>query len=448
MKTPRKSKIKWLKIIAVFAAVALLFLPMPVTSPQIDMSVLAMALGVDGGEETGRIKASALVLFPVGGGGADSNGEVISAEGDSLAEAFESINIAVGRRVEYSHSGIIVLGAEYAKAGVRGELEYLLSAGIVSPFTNLTLSGDETAREFLEGLNDYRERQTLSNLFKHTVSGSLSYSNSLLGFLRGNASRAEAAAIHSFGLFEGLKDEEDSEEEDEEEEEKEIHTEEETEPVCGGNYVIVDDNGEPVDGNKKDGNHFEDSNSDKVDSADKSKKAFYKEALIEGDGALIRGAGQTAVFRDSKLINIWDGAESRGLAWLDRNTKSGLMIVEDTPLRLTRKRISTRARMINGRPEYIIRINVRLAAEDKRQIYTTSRPKCQGYAQMEKMAEKQIQEEIIAAALASQRDSVDVILINDAFFRFHLREYNRLTAEGFDFLQQSGFRVEVKAKVN
>lgn len=413
----------------------MLLSPLPVSSPQINMSALATAIGIDYSEH--GVKALALVYLPIVGGGPLYAGDVIEAEGQTIAEALENINISLGRRVEYMHCGLLVLGKDYAKNGVTNELEHLIITGTVSPTINIALATTDTTREFLEALNEYSNRMTLTNLFKYTVSGALSHSNRLLDFIRDNYSKSGAGAMSAYELGGGADageggitnndDEEGADEEKEEQKEGEEDGQEKreefsynVEPGPFGPGMIPPTELDPI-------------------------------ALQFGEGnerTLIKNVNKTAIFKDGRLINVWSGEESRGLAWVDRNTTNATVFLRQTPLKMNRKNVRVRTSVDGDRAVYRLRVDMRFSLEDMRFIKNGPLLGEQEFKRIEQSAALKIESEIKRAYLASVRDEADVFLIEDAFFRRNNREYKRLKEEGFNFLEDVNFDIEVRVRIS
>ena len=427
----RKEKLRWIKIFIAFGLVLMLLSPLPVSSPQIHMSALATAIGIDYSEH--GVKALALVYLPIVGGGPLYAGDVVEAEGQNIAEAIENINILLGRRVEYMHCGLLVLGKDYSKNGVLNELEHLIITGTVSPTINVALATTDTAREFLEALNEYSNRMTLTNLFKYTVSGALSHSNNLLCFIRDNYSKSGASAMAAFelgggddagegGITNDGDNEEDEDIEDEKEEEKERREEfsYNVEPGPSGPGMIAPTELDPI-------------------------------ALQFGEGnerTLIKNVNKTAIFKDGKLINIWSGEESRGLAWVDRNTANATVYLRQTPLKMNRKRVRIRTSVDGDRATYKLRVDLRFSLSDMRFIANAPLLNDEEFKMIEQAAALKIESEIKRAYLASVRDEADVFLIEDAFFRRNNRDYKRLIDSGFDFLSGVDFDIEIRVRIS
>jgi len=450
----RKEKLRWIKIVIAMGLILMLLSPLPVSSPQIHMSALATAIGIDYSEH--GVKALALVYLPIVGGGPLYAGDVIEAEGQTIAEALENINILLGRRVEYMHCGILVLGKDFAKKGVVNELEHLIITGTVSPTINIALATTDTTREFLEALNEYSNRMTLTNLFKYTVSGALSHSNILLDFIRENHSKSGASAIAAFELSDGQDAGEGgiTNKENEENDEKESDDEKENEN---------DENRGP---NTSD--HLNEEDKESNNNTKREEFSYDVEpgpfgpgmiapteldpiALQFGEGnerTLIKNINKTAIFRQGRLINIWTGEESRGLAWVDRDTTNAFVFLRQTPLKMNRKRVRVRTHIDEDRAVYNLRVDLRFSLSDMRFASNAPLLDKSEFRRIEQAAALKIESEIKRAHLASVRDEADVFLIEDAFFRRNNRDYNRLKDTGFNFLEDTKFNIEVRIRIS
>ncbi|MCL2556523.1 MAG: hypothetical protein FWE03_05890 [Firmicutes bacterium] len=421
----RKAKLRWIKIVVVLGLFLMLLSPLPVSSPQIHMSALSLAIGIDHSEH--GVKALALVYLPIVGGGPLYAGDVVEAEGQNIAEALENINILLGRRVEYMHSGILVLGKEYAQNGVINELEHLVITGTVSPTINIALATTEDTRAFLEALNEYSNRMTLTNLFKYTVSGALSHSNTLLDFIKETHSASGASMMSAFELSGGsdageggITNEDDEEEEIEEEHEKKEEFSYDVESGPFGPGMVAPTELDPI-------------------------------ALQFGEGndrTLIKDVNNTAIFKSGKLVNIWTGEESRGIAWVDKNTTAAIVFLRQTPLKMNRKKVRVKTNIEGDKAIYNLRLDIRFSLSDLRFINNGPLLSEEEFKKIEEAASLKIESEIKRAYLASIRDEADVFLIQDTFFRRNNRGYERLKKDGFNFLNDSEFNIEVKVRIS
>jgi|GEM_PF-2801458 len=439
----RKEKLRWIKIVVALGLVLMLLSPLPVSSPQIHMSALSLAIGIDYSEH--GVKALALVYLPIVGGGPLYAGDVVEAEGQNIAEALENINILLGRRVEYMHCGLLVLGKDYAKNGVINDLEHLIITGTVSPTINVALATTDDARAFLEALNEYSNRMTLSNLFKYTVSGALSHSNNLLDFIRDSHSSSGASVMAAFELSGG----EDAGEGGITNEGEEDETEDEAEGEEEGNEGSEDNEGGEDNQRKEEFSY--DVESGPFGPGMIAPTELDPIALQFGEGndrTLIKNINNTAIFKHGKLASIWTGEESRGLAWVDANTSSAVVYLRQTPLKMNRKKVRTRTNISDGKATYNLRLDIRFSLLDMRFLNNGPLLDESEFSMIEEAAALKIESEIYRAYLASKRDGADVFLIEDSFFRRNHREYRRLKDAEFDFLMDTDFNIEVRVRIS
>ncbi|MCL2822229.1 MAG: hypothetical protein FWD86_03420 [Firmicutes bacterium] len=517
----RKNKLRIIKIVVGFGLVLMLLLPLPVTSPQIHMSALAVAIGIDivptnkqpielknienknkkpesekenfknkakiQNDENSdpttdkkqdlienkakelsekaktqpqkKIKVSALVMLPLVGGGPLFAADVASAEGNSLAEAIENLNISLGRRVEYSHCGILVLGQDYAKSGVKTELEYLFCARLVSPKINMAVSSTPTTDEFLQGLSEYGNRMSMANLFKYTVSGMIGYSNTLVGFLDADGQRGRTTAVGCFGLGRGEDDDknDDKNEDDDEKDDDEDKSGEEK------------NDGEDAKKDSQNGGNGATGNNDIVDpdwplgiepgpfgasiAPPKDLDPINLQQNPNPSGpAMIQEWGNTAIFKDGKLIDIWGQNKSRGLSWLDQNTRHGQMFAGQNGLKLKQNRTKIKTKIDGDAAKYTLTVDLKLAVQGNidngNAIFKNNKSaNLTDLNALKKQIQAQVKQDIYSAYIASKAINADVFKIEDRFFKLANKDYNRLIQSGFDFLADTDFELIVNIKI-
>ena len=86
-------------------------------SREVNSRVIVEIIGVDGGES---VSITAQYVMPTEAQGSTSK-DTVTVEADTLAEAVEALNTALGRRAELGHCSMVIVGKD-ASADLLGEL--------------------------------------------------------------------------------------------------------------------------------------------------------------------------------------------------------------------------------------------------------------------------------------------------------------------------------------
>lgn len=116
---------------------------------EINRYVVVTALGIDKTEGDMEYEVSFLSFLPVAQQSFEERYKVITAKGDSVAQALDFAGLQVGREVGLSHLKLIVLNQELLSEDVSSYIDYLARNKHVSSSTKL-ITTNTSAKEFLE----------------------------------------------------------------------------------------------------------------------------------------------------------------------------------------------------------------------------------------------------------------------------------------------------------
>ena len=139
-------KILIYKIVCFTFAFLLLLIPARHFS-HTEIRILAIVLGIDG--SAGDVTVSAQLAVPVAQNGDGQASTVAKANGGSLGEALENLQIGLGRRIDYGHLSTVVIGKGTKLPDVKDFISHLLSSDTVGPGAYLCYSNATPAYEFI-----------------------------------------------------------------------------------------------------------------------------------------------------------------------------------------------------------------------------------------------------------------------------------------------------------
>jgi len=164
-----------------------------------------------------------------------------------------------------------------------------------------------------------------------------------------------------------------------------------------------------------------------------------------GEQATLKAGERTAVFYDGKLSGEIGMREIRGYSWLDRDVKKadfevatndGLAVV-----RLKNKFITVRCSESDGVPVMTVRLNLYFDVTDlPGEIFQQGDP-----APLEQAIARAVREDVLACDKASRELGVDLLCVNDRFYRFAKRIYDR---HGDSLFEKAEIDLHVKATLS
>jgi len=149
----KHNRLRIYKVIALAVALVLIYsLSAFSLSTSIDERAVVTMMGIDYKDD--EVCVTAHLLVSVLGGENAFVQDTAEGRGATLFEALNRFSVLHGRKAEFSHCGLVVVGESMLERGIRNEMQALLSAGTLSPGTLLIASKGESAQEFVVAAND------------------------------------------------------------------------------------------------------------------------------------------------------------------------------------------------------------------------------------------------------------------------------------------------------
>lgn len=401
------------KIIAVLFAAFLFLMPDNINAmPDMDMRVLVTTLGLD--EAAGQIQTVAQIIVPVAGGGSTGNNQVADGKGKSVSEALNNLSLGLGRKAELGQCGMVIIGNKIAASdNLLDALTYLMSSGIVSPGASLVYCDGQEVNEFMQNANELGEKTGagLNNFIMYSKEGTHVSTLTLLEFLSNLSAESAATYIPCVTIEQGQQKE-------------------------GGGGKEPSSDGEQSSGGEQ--------GSGAQGGAQPKAK--------------IRSADTVGVFKDGKLVTVLAGYQTRGITWVDRNSKDGLVHLDSfdfngedygaVPAQLKHKRLQTKVHFENGLPVFTFRLKAYLQLEDKHILDSKPGNKKDIQAALADAFANKIMNEIDKSVEASKLLGADYLQLKTQFHRMRLKELRQYEQrDDADFLSDVTVRYDIHCRV-
>ena len=382
-----------------------------ISGPEINRRSLCIVLGIDGDET--KITATVQVVIPEQQGSGKQI--VMSGEGGTLAEALDRINISIGQKVELGHCGVIILGHTFAQNGVLKPLSYLLASGKISPETSLAVAKDMEAKEFLGKLSD------LSKVVNEGINNIVAYGD-------------EGVHIAEVGVLTFLSD---------------TNSESKSSPVPSIALGEEDSGGEAGGESGGSGGGEGGSEGGGSEGGGGGQQQTKKQVVI-------KTVDNMAMLKEGKFVKDLSRDGTRGLAWLNKNSANGLimlenvdigeMVIENIPCKLDGKNASVKVKFTDGKPKVTFNISLQLTIEDKHQLNALEEPEKSKKATegINKAVKKLIEYEIGKGIEESREADCDVFYLRERFNKFCHKEYKMYNG---DILQDLEIEYKIKAEL-
>ncbi len=180
------NKIKCSYALYYFILVLIIFLPSAITIPSLSFrSAIITAIGVDKQDE--EIAVSVLALSEISKSEMRENTKLLEGTGATLANAFSSIESAVGRRILMGHVGYIVISQDFADDNIAEILNALIIGGKISNTIPLLYCSGKAkdlldSAQKLEQSSSYKMREMINNEFNETYTKDISIDSFLKGY--------------------------------------------------------------------------------------------------------------------------------------------------------------------------------------------------------------------------------------------------------------------------
>lgn len=397
------------KVLIILFVAVILILPETMSQiPEIDMRVLVTVIGID--ESDKGVKTSAQVIIPMMAGEGQIIQEVVEAEGATLSEALDKLNITMGRKVELGHCGMVVLGNKISEVGVEKYLKFLLSSGKISAGCSLVTS-DTEASKFIDNANKLSEASSsgINNFITYSNSGAHIATVSLLGFLSESNSITETSSIPFVEIKE--KPEENS-----------SGSAGESESGKGGGAGGGSEKSKPTE---------------------------------------IKNVESLMVFKNGKSVKKISKEETRGFTWIDNDSDKGLVFIEDFKVgehhagpistNLKKKRVNSSIRIKDGIPVVTFKLDVYLQINDRHSLSElwkeNNLDENQLNAALNEAFNEKIRGEIQQAIDVSKEINCDIFGFATKLKKFHFKDFKKYIDNGGDVLKNIQVEYKIKTRI-
>ncbi len=452
----RSKKILIYKLSCILFAALLLVLPNRVRSYS-DIRVLAIVLGIDGGD--GNVTVSAQIAVPVSQNGDGKASTVASAMGGSLSEALDNLEIGMGRHIDYGHLSTVAIGKDMKLRDISEHMVYLMSSGKIGPGAFLVYCDSSPAADFLKSAQQMGESSDaeLGMFIAHSKRGNHVSTTTALRFLQSLNSSSHAALIPCVKLQEdgdksqsggsgagrgsSMKSSEsvDASEQskksaDEAKKENRENSEGESGESGGGSGSESGGSGGSESGG---------SGGSESGGSGGSGESSEQKKLVAVDSVVVFGG-------DSNDPQVLSPLISRGLVWQDKYSDLGLVELrnvvidgEELPFlsaRLTNKKVGRSIKKENGENVFTYKIKVKLRLDDSRICGNPSFYNKWKNA-IEQKFEGMIKNNLMLSFETSKEMNLDFMGLRD-----YCRKFNRKCYSDFD-LSKLVFKVDVTVTI-
>lgn len=173
----------------------------------------------------------------------------------------------------------------------------------------------------------------------------------------------------------------------------------------------------------------------------------------EGETKKIIRLGETAIFREDKLVGWFNQKETRGLLWVLGEVKSGIIVVpspldetEKVSLEIIRASSQVKSRMVNGKPVITVQVKEEGNLGDQKSKVNLIKPDI--FSELEKRQAGVIADEINAALVKAQKEwGVDIFKFGEAVHRESPGDWKRMKENWREELTQVEVKVVVEANL-
>lgn len=182
-----RKKLLIYKVVLFIFAFIVAFLPSSFSrSREVNSRVIVEILGIDGGDS---VEITAQYIMPSDGEGATSK-DIVTVKADTLTEAVESLNTALGRRAELGHCSLVIAG-EDASPELLGTL--MTSTDVTADVYVSAALGK--ASELVSDITDFMKKTgaTDADFIAYSAKKAHIATNTILGFLSDVGSASHTA---------------------------------------------------------------------------------------------------------------------------------------------------------------------------------------------------------------------------------------------------------------
>lgn len=188
MKITKRKKLIIYQIVLVVFALIIAFMPSTaIRNREVNRRVIVEIVGVDSGDE--GVELTAQYAMPTGTDG-EASKDKITVKANTVPEAAEMLNTALGRRVELGHCSMVIMG----DGALPEHISALITATDITADVYLA-AAKEKASELVSSLTEFMKKTgaTDADFIAYGAEKSHIATNTLLGFLSDLGSKSETA---------------------------------------------------------------------------------------------------------------------------------------------------------------------------------------------------------------------------------------------------------------
>lgn len=350
---------------------------MPSTSlrnKEVNSRVIVGILGLDGGE---KIRLTAQYVMPTEAQGSTGK-DTVTVEGETLDEAAEALNTALGRRVELGHCSMVIVGSE-ANTELLGSL---MTATDVAADVWMA-AADGKAEDLIADLTDFMSKTgaTDANFIAYSARKAHIATNTLLGFLSDLGSASKTGYM----------------------------------PLVEMQSGKASESGDSGSGGSTGGGK----------GGDSSGGESGKSGSTEGEQKTGMKVEKLAMYGENGRVGIFDSTSARGVAWVSAPVEKGTVCadveyegktIKGVCGRLLKKHASVKVDQKTGEATIKIKAFIEPHGDKFNSLFATNSKKANdaliaGY-------KKKIQGEVESAVGSSLATNADPLFIGREFYRY------------------------------
>lgn len=371
---------------------------LPISIPknaQSDTKAIVVAVGIDLKDETYEV--SAQVVIPTQGESFIEKLKVVAVESETVAGAIDKLAIVLGKDVGLAHCNIIVVGDELAYAGIENVLDYFIRTDRMD--LNSVLINTKNAYDLLETSSKLDNTITLSlqNIVAFNEDYLFSTDTNLDSFYKGVISKSSSCFM------------------------------------CWVDVLESSVNGITAQSDSS-------SNGGGSSSSGSSSSGASGSSSSE-NSKVVSNQGYTSLFKNGKKVKLLTPEETKGLNWINFETKKGTITVTDifdnhghnetAVVAIKDSNCNLTAKLENNKPIIEFNINVTVKAE---QIYSEEGEKkkylnsTETYIsnQIKLKIEEEIKNNVNSTIQILKENNVDIIRVFETFYKFKNKDFKKL----------------------
>lgn len=368
------------KILLFAFAFFIAFMPSTASrNSEVNSRVIVEILGLDGGE---KLSITAQYVMPTAAQ-STAGKDTVTVEGNSLTEAIEALDIALGRRAELGHCSMVIVGKD-VEPDVLGTL---MTATDVTADVNVS-AAEDSAKNVIGDITDFMSKTgaTDADFIVYGAKKSHIATNTLLGFLSDLGSASKSAYLPVVQMLKSQDSSSDSQSE------------------------------------SKKGKSGGQSEQDSGQSGQGGEQGGGQSGQKEQSGMIV---DRLAVYNENGRAGILESDSARGVAWASARTEKGIVtadaefdgeVVKNVSGRLIKKRACVKVDADRGVAYVNVKAYIEPNGDKFNRIFATNSTVAD--AAMRKGFAKKIKSEMEKAYADSIALDCDPLFIGREFYRY------------------------------